>query len=137
MSADLTAFKKKELDRKTNHHDLTKAKTEEIFVLTKAIGEKETVALKLEQECEEAAQRHQDEAQERAGAQPRPARPPPWRGQVFSRTTEESQCCVFQHCAKARGYRSRRCDECPPLLKTSHQFVGAQREGPFARQAQG
>ena len=33
MSADLTAFKKKGLDRKTNHHDLTKAKTEESFRL--------------------------------------------------------------------------------------------------------
>ena len=31
MSADLTAFKKKGLDRKTNHQDLTKIETEEIF----------------------------------------------------------------------------------------------------------
>ena len=41
-SADLPALEKKGLDRKTNHQDLTKAKTEEICVLTKTIGEKET-----------------------------------------------------------------------------------------------
>ena len=56
-SADLTAFEKKGLDRKTNHHDPTNAKSEEIFVLTRAIGEKETVALKLEQIAKEVAQR--------------------------------------------------------------------------------
>ena len=61
-SADLTALEKKGLDRKTNQQDLTKAKTEEICVLTKAIGEKETVALKVEQSAKEVAQR-----------------PPPWR----------------------------------------------------------
>ena len=43
MSADLTAFKKTGLDRRTNHQDLTEAKTEEIFVLTKSIEEKETL----------------------------------------------------------------------------------------------
>ena len=43
--------KEKGLDRKTNHHDLTKVESEEIFVLTKAIEERETVASKLEQ-CE-------------------------------------------------------------------------------------
>ena len=66
MSADLTAFKKKGLDRRTNHQHLTKAKTEEIFVLTKSIEEKETSALKLEQSAKEVSQ-------------PRPTRPPPWR----------------------------------------------------------
>ena len=66
MSADLTAFKKKGLDRRTNHQDLTKAKTEEIFVLTKSTEEKETSALKLEQSAKEVSQ-------------PRPTRPPPWR----------------------------------------------------------
>ena len=58
----MTAFKKKELDRKTNHKDLTKAKTKEIFVLTKATAG----ALKLEQGAQEVAQ-------------PRPTRPSPWR----------------------------------------------------------
>ena len=62
---DLTALEKKGLDRKTNHHDLTKSKTKEIFVLTKAIGEKETVSLKLERSAKEVAQ-------------PRSTRPPPW-----------------------------------------------------------
>ena len=57
MSADLTAFRKKGLDRKTNHHDLTKAKTEEICTPSKAI-------------------------QEKAEALPRPARPPPWRDKL-------------------------------------------------------
>ena len=52
ISAD-TAFKKKGLDLKTNHQDLTKAKIEEIFVLTTAIEEKETAALKLEQSAKE------------------------------------------------------------------------------------
>ena len=53
MSADLTAFKKKVLDLKTDHHDLTKAETKEIVVLTKAtVG-----ALKLEQSAKEVAQR--------------------------------------------------------------------------------
>ena len=58
MSADLTAFKKKALDRNTNHHDLTKAGTEEIFVLTEAIAEKETAALKLEQSAKEWRRGH-------------------------------------------------------------------------------
>ena len=35
----LTALEKKGLDRKTNHQDLTKAKIEEICVLSKAIQE--------------------------------------------------------------------------------------------------
>ena len=65
MTAVLTAFLKKGLDRKTNHQDLTKAETEEIFVLTKGIGEKETVALKLEQSSKEVAQK-----------------PPPWRDKL-------------------------------------------------------
>ena len=55
-SADLTALEKKGLDRKTNHQDLTKVKTEEICVLTKAIGVKETVALKLEQSAKETVE---------------------------------------------------------------------------------
>ena len=68
-----TSLEKKGLDRKTNHQDLTKAKTEEIFVLSKAIQENETVALKLEQSAKAV------EAQEKAQALPRPARKPPWR----------------------------------------------------------
>ena len=36
-SADLTALEKKKLDRKTNHHELTKAETKDIFVLTEAV----------------------------------------------------------------------------------------------------
>ena len=61
-SADLTALEKKGLDRKTNHKDLMKIETEEIFALIKAtVG-----ALKLEQSVKEVAQ-------------PRPTRPPPWR----------------------------------------------------------
>ena len=86
-SADLTAFEKKGLDRKTNHQGLMKTETKEIFVLTNAIEVKETVALKLEQSAKEVAQR-----------------PPPWketsfervsqvRSQKSSRTTEVSQCC--------------------------------------------
>ena len=55
-------FEKEELDRKTKHQDLMKAETKEIFVLTKANGEKETEALKLEHSAKEVAQR-----------------PPPWR----------------------------------------------------------
>ena len=79
------ALEKKELDRKTNHQDLMKTETKEIFVLTKAIGEKETVALKLEQSAKEVAQRL-----------------PAWRdkfracqvrSQKSSRTTEVGQCC--------------------------------------------
>ena len=78
MSADLTAFKKKGLDRKTNHQDLMKVETEEIFVLSKAIQGKETLALKLEQKAVEA--------QEQAEALPRPARPPPLERQVANHT---------------------------------------------------
>ena len=78
MSADLTAFKKKGLDRKTNHQDLTKVETEEIFVLSKAIQGKETLALKLEQKAVEA--------QEQAKALPRPARPPPLEREVANHT---------------------------------------------------
>ena len=72
MSADLTAFKKKGLDRKTNHQDLTQIETEEIFVLRKASLAKETVALKLELSAKAV------DAQEKAEALPRPVRPPPW-----------------------------------------------------------
>ena len=98
--ADLSALEKG-LDRKTKHQGLMKAETKEIFVLTKAIEEKETLALTLEQSAKEAAQRHQDEeaqkqadevvevakaveAQEEAEAQPRPTRPPPWRDKLQS-----------------------------------------------------
>ena len=62
------------------------------------------MALKLEQECEEAAQRHKDEAQERAGAQPKGR-----RGRHLGETSFQphnrgrGQCCVLQPCAKARG----------------------------------
>ena len=100
-SADLSALEKKGLDRKTKHQGLMKAETKEIFVLTKAIEEKETSALNLEQSVKEAAQRHQDaesrkqadevvevakavEAQEKDEAQPRPTRPPPWRDKLQS-----------------------------------------------------
>ena len=53
-SADLTALEKEELDRKTNHQDLTKAKTEDICVVSKSVQEKETLALKLEQSVRES-----------------------------------------------------------------------------------
>ena len=59
-----TALEKKELDRKTNHQDVAKTGTEEICVLTKAIGEKETAALKPEQSARAV------EAQEKAEALP-------------------------------------------------------------------
>ena len=62
-----TTLEKKGSDRKTNHHDLTKTETEEIFVLLKAIRENETVALKLEQSAKGV------EGQEKAEALPRPA----------------------------------------------------------------
>ena len=140
---DLTAFKKKGLDRKTNHHDLTKIETKEIFVLTKAIGEKETVALKLEQIVKEGVEVAKAvEAQEKAEALPRPANPPPWRDKLQSNRgccrTEEAarpevekkrtaetkvQCCGLQLCAKARGYKPRRGEECPPLFVPSQQFL--------------
>ena len=72
MSGDLTAFKKKRSDRKTNYQDLTNAKTKEIFVLIKAtVG-----ALKLEQGAKKVAQA-------------RPIRPPPWRDKLQSRAS----CC--------------------------------------------
>ena len=48
MSADLTAFMKNGLDVKNNHQDFVKVMIRRISVLTKAIGEKETMALKLE-----------------------------------------------------------------------------------------
>ena len=112
-----TALEKKGLGRKTNHQDLMKIETEEIFVLTKAtVG-----ALKLEQSAKAV------EAQEKAEALPRPARPPPWRDKFRAcqsgseveeeRTAEtEVQCCVLQPCAKARGYKPRRGEEIPPLF---------------------
>ena len=56
MSADLTAFQKKGLDRKTNHHDLMKTETKETVEVAAAV-----------------------KAQEKAETLPRPARPPPWR----------------------------------------------------------
>ena len=100
MSADLTAFKKKELDRNTNHHDLTKAETEEIFVLTKAIGEKETVALKLEQSAKEVAQR-----------------PPPWRDKC-NRGREFGVACTLV--LGARGYKPRRVNKFDLFMPTVH-----------------
>ena len=60
MSTDMSALEEEELDRKTKHQGLMKAETEEIFVLSRAIQEKETLALKCEQSAKEAAQRHQD-----------------------------------------------------------------------------
>ena len=42
MSADVYALEEEDLDGKTNHQDLTKAQTEEICVLSKAVQEKET-----------------------------------------------------------------------------------------------
>ena len=91
----MTAFKKKELDRKTNHKDLTKAKTKEIFVLTKATG-----ALKLEQGVKEVAQ-------------PRPTRPPPWKDKC-NRGSEFGVACTLV--LGARGYKPRRSEEIPPLF---------------------
>ena len=61
----MTALEKKRLDRKTNHQDLTKVKTEEIFVLTKATGEKETAALKLEPSAKEVCEVRRAVAQQR------------------------------------------------------------------------
>ena len=132
---DLTAFKKKGLDRKTNHHDLTKIETKEIFVLTKAIGEKETVALKLGQIVKEGVEVAKAvEAQEKAEALPRRANPPPWRDKLQSnrgccrteeaarqevekkRTAEtEVQCCGLQ--AK-KGHEG-----CRPFFVPSQQFL--------------
>ena len=105
MSTDLSALEEGELVRKTKRQCLMKAETKEVSVLTKAIGEKETVASKLEQsakkvvevakavEAADAVQQRVDEAaieqssaeaQERADAQPRPTRPPPWRDKLQS-----------------------------------------------------
>ena len=64
------------LDRKTNHHDLTKTETEEMFVLSKAIQENEILALTLEQSGKAV------EAQEKAEALPKMVRPPLWRDKV-------------------------------------------------------
>ena len=103
MSADLTAFKKKGLDRKTYHQDLTKAETE-IFVLIKAtVG-----ALKLEQSLKEVAQ-------------PRPTRPPPWRDKC-NRGREFGVACTLV--LGARGYKPRRGDEIHPLYAycTQHRI---------------
>ena len=102
MSADLTAFKKKVLDRKTNQQDLTKAKTEEIFVLTKAIKEKETVALKLEQSAKEVSQR-----------------PPPWRVKC-NRGNEFGVACTLV--LGARGHKPRRGEEIRPLYANRTQY---------------
>ena len=118
MSADLTAFKKNGLDRKTNHQDLMKIETEEIFVLTKAtVG-----ALKLEQSVKEVAQ-------------PRATRPPLWRDTLQSRASccrtegaarqevekkltaeTEVQCCGLHPCTEAQGRNPRRGEEIPPLF---------------------
>merc|ERR1711916_173628 len=63
-SADLFALEKKGLDRETKHQRLMKAETKEVSVLSKAIQEKETVDLKLEQSANEVAK--SVEAQERS-----------------------------------------------------------------------
>ena len=101
-SADLTALEKKGLDRKTNHQDLTKAKTEETFVLTIAtVG-----ALKLEQSAKEVAQ-------------PRPTRPPPWRDKC-NRGSEYGVVCTLV--LGARGCKPRRGEEIRPLYAYCTQY---------------
>ena len=133
MSADLTAFKKKGLDRKTNHQDLMKVETEEIFVLSKAIQGKETLALKLEQKVLKPKKKPK-RCQGRQGRRL-------WREKLQlirgccrtqeaarqevekKRTAEtEVQCCGLQLCAKARGRNPRRDEEIPPLFATSQQY---------------
>ena len=79
-----TALEKKGLDRK----DLMKIETNEICVLSKAIQENETVALKLEQRAKVV------EAQEKAEALPRPARPPPWRDKASTLEWSEVELII-------------------------------------------
>ena len=118
---DLTALDKKGLDRKTNHHDLSKSKTKEIFVLTKAIGEKETVALKLEQSAKEVAQ-------------PRSTRPPPWRDKFRacqsgakleeqSHNRGESMLWLASSYLEHEATIQERSEERPPLFEPSQQFL--------------
>ena len=92
MRADLTAVKKKGLDRKTNHQDVTKAEIEEIFVLIKAM----VGALKLERSVKEVAQ-------------PRPTRPPPPWGDKCNRGREFGVACTLE--VGARGYKPTRGEE--------------------------
>ena len=95
------ALEKEELDYETK----------EVSVLTKAIGEKETVALTLEQsakkaveacEAADAAQQKVEDAaieqsaaavQEKVEAQPRPARPPPWRDKLWRNIPHDWRRC--------------------------------------------
>ena len=96
-SANLSALEKEGLDRTTNHQDLMKVKTAEVSMLTKAIEETETLALKREQSAKEAAQRHQEAeaeeertATERLSARDRLQPADSRRREVESRSPEKS-----------------------------------------------
>ena len=131
-SADLTALEKKGLDRKTNHQDLTKAKTEEICVLSRAIQEKETVALKLEQSANEVEKAV--EGQEKAEALPRLARPPPWRDKVSK--LEWSEVELTHHSDKQskqlhwKKQLETRCDRGSEYVVACARVLGAQGRNP-------
>ena len=102
INANLTVFKKKGLDRKTNHHDLTKIETKDMFVSSKAIQEKETLALKLEQSAQETVEVAKAvEAQEKADALPRQARPAPWR----DKKADQASCCRTERSSSTGGRR--------------------------------
>ena len=133
-SADLYALEKKGLDRKTNHQDLMKTETKEIFVLTKAIGEKETVALKLEQSAKEVAQRL-----------------PPWRDkfracQSGAKSEEQSHNRGGSMLWLASSYLEheatiqegvKKYHLCLSIPINSLFVGGSKRKGPFARQVLG
>ena len=111
-----------------------KTETKEIFVLTKAIGEKETVALKLEQSAKEVAQR-----------------PPPWRDkfracQSGAKSAEQSHNRGGSMLWLASSYLEHEAT-IQEAVKKYHLclsipinclFVGgSKRKGPFARQVLG
>ena len=84
-----TALEKNVLDRKTNHHDLTKTETEEIFVLSTESGSA-TKADETTVERQVSSFQSGSDVEEERNAE------------------TEVQCCVLQPCAKARGCKPRR-----------------------------
>ena len=76
--------------------------TKENFVSTKAIGEKETMALKLEQSAEAV------EAQEKAEARPIPMRPPRWRDKLQRRQWKQLSGPRLLSNKRERPRRSKR-----------------------------
>ena len=127
-SADLFALKKG-LDRETTHQSLMKVEPKEVSVLRKALQEKETVDLKLEQRANEVAK--SVEAQQKAEVLPRLARPPLWRDKLQSigtrgQLSRDRGCCRTKESGPGGQRETNRGNRGSMLWRGWHPFAKAQ-----------